>query len=180
MNPMNQEEIQKLVALGYDRPTAEAMALVAAGTEDQTKPVKVDAGQRIMGVLFGIFLMCFGLPFILLPLSLWMEVGGSFDFNDIMLIVFPLPFIMAGGFVMFMGINLMRLAIKGEATMSTGTHAMNRAPSYQQPSYTSREELLAQIHQGDTPTETASPSSSQTGKNRDKTPPETFWGVNED
>ena len=178
---MNQEEdIQKLVALGYDRTTAEAMAHLAAGAEEPTAPVKVEPGQRIMGVLFGIFLMCFSLPFILLPLTLWSEVSGSFDFNDMLLIVFPLPFIMAGGLVMLMGINLVRLAIKGEAMVAPEPYVMSGGPSHQQHSYTSREELLAQIHQGDAPTETAPVSSSEAGKNGDKAPSEPFWGVSED
>ena len=109
-----QAEIEKLVRLGYDRDKAAVMAAAVAVKEEMTQTITVAPSQRIGGVIMGIFLMCFGLPFVWLPTMIWTEVGNNGGL-DLMLICFPIPFIMAGGFVMFMGGNLALMALKGEA-----------------------------------------------------------------
>jgi hypothetical protein len=103
-----------LVRLGYDRDKAAVMAAAVAVKEEMTQTITVAPSQRIGGVIMGIFLMCFGLPFVWLPTMIWTEVGNNGGL-DLMLICFPIPFIMAGGFVMFMGGNLALMALKGEA-----------------------------------------------------------------
>ena len=113
-SPTLDAEVEKLVRLGYDRDTAVVMVAALVEKEETDRTIAVAPSQRVGGVLMGIFLMTFGLPFILLPASIWTEVGNSGGF-DLLLICFPLPFIMAGGFVMFMGGNLLLMALKGEA-----------------------------------------------------------------
>ena len=113
-SPTLDAEVEKLVRLGYDRDTAVVMVAALVEKEETDRTIAVAPSQRVGGVLMGIFLMTFGLPFILLPASIWTEVGNSGGF-DLLLICFPLPFIMAGGFVMFMGGHLLILALKGEA-----------------------------------------------------------------
>lgn len=109
-----QAEIEKLVRLGYDSETAAVMASALVEKEETDQTITIAPSQRLGGVLMGIFLMTFGLPFILLPTMIWTEVGNSGGL-DLLLICFPIPFIMAGGFVMFMGGNLLIMALKGEA-----------------------------------------------------------------
>ena len=108
-----QAEIEKLVRLGYDSETAAVMASALVEKEETDQTITIAPSQRLGGVLMGIFLMTFGLPFILLPTMIWTEVGNSGGL-DLLLICFPIPFIMAGGFVMFMGGNLLLMALKGE------------------------------------------------------------------
>ncbi len=112
-SPTLDAEVEKLVRLGYDRDKAVVMAAAVVDKEETAQTITVAPSQRIGGVLMGIFLMTFGLPFILLPATIWTEVGSNGGF-DLLLICFPLPFIMAGGFVMFMGGNLLIMALKGE------------------------------------------------------------------
>jgi len=109
-----QAEIEKLVRLGYDRDTAAVMVAALAEQEEMGQTITVAPSQRIGGVFMGIFLICFGVPFVWLPTMIWTEVGSNGGF-DLLLICFPIPFIMAGGFVMFMGGNLLLMALKGEA-----------------------------------------------------------------
>ena len=113
-SPTLDAEVEKLVRLGYDRETAVVMVAALVEKEETDRTIAVAPSQRVGGVFMGIFLMTFGLPFILFPASIWTEVGNSGGF-DLLLICFPLPFIMAGGFVMFMGGHLLVLALKGEA-----------------------------------------------------------------
>ena len=113
-SPTLDAEVEKLVRLGYDRETAVVMVAALVEKEETDRTIAVAPSQRVGGVFMGIFLMTFGLPFILLPASIWTEVGSSGGL-DLLLICFPIPFIMAGGFVMFMGGNLLLMALKGEA-----------------------------------------------------------------
>ena len=113
-SPTLDAEVEKLVRLGYDRDTAAVMVAALVEKEETGQTIDIAPSQRLGGVLMGIFLMTFGLPFILLPTMIWSEVGSSGGL-DLLLICFPLPFIMAGGFVMFMGGNLLIMALKGEA-----------------------------------------------------------------
>lgn len=109
-----QAEIEKLVRLGYDSETAAVMASALVEKEETDQTITIAPSQRLGGVFMGIFLICFGVPFVLLPTMIWTEVGSSGGL-DLLLICFPIPFIMAGGFVMFMGGNLLIMALKGEA-----------------------------------------------------------------
>ena len=113
-SPTLDAEVEKLVRLGYDRETAVVMVAALVEKEETDQTIAVAPSQRLGGVLMGVFLMTFGLPFIILPATIWTEVGNSGGL-DLLLICFPLPFIMAGGFVMFMGGNLLLMALKGEA-----------------------------------------------------------------
>ena len=113
-SPTLDAEVEKLVRLGYDRETAVVMVAALVEKKETDRTIAVAPSQRVGGVFMGIFLMTFGLPFILLPASIWTEVGSNGGF-DLLLICFPIPFIMAGGFVMFMGGNLLLMALKGEA-----------------------------------------------------------------
>ena len=113
-SPTLDAEVEKLVRLGYDRETAVVMVAALVEKEETEQTIAVAPSQRLGGVLMGVFLMTFGLPFIILPATIWTEVGNSGGL-DLLLICFPLPFIMAGGFVMFMGGNLLLMALKGEA-----------------------------------------------------------------
>lgn len=107
-------EVEKLVQLGYDRETAVVMASALIEKENTGQTIDISASQRFGGAFLGLFLMSFGLPFIIFPTMIWTEVGNSGGL-DLLLICFPIPFIMAGGFVMFMGGNLLIMALKGEA-----------------------------------------------------------------
>ena len=113
-SPTLDAEVEKLVRLGYDRETAVVMVAALVEKEETEQTIAVAPSQRLGGVLMGVFLMTFGLPFIILPATIWTEVGSSGGL-DLLLICFPLPFILAGGFVMFMGGNLLLMALKGEA-----------------------------------------------------------------
>ena len=80
-SPTLDAEVEKLVRLGYDRDKAVVMAAAVVDKEETAQTITVAPSQRIGGVLMGIFLMTFGLPFILLPATIWTEVGsnGGFD-----------------------------------------------------------------------------------------------------
>ena len=113
-SPTLDAEVEKLVRLGYDRETAVIMASALIEKEETDQTITITPSQRLGGVFMGIFLMTFGLPFIILPTTIWTEVGDSGGL-DLLLICFPIPFILAGGFVMFMGGHLLIMALKGEA-----------------------------------------------------------------
>jgi len=109
-----QSEIEKLVRLGYDREQAETMALALIEEQEAAETSSMSTGERAGGLFFGAFLICFGLPFVLIPFTIWSEVGEA-GALDLLLICFPIPFIMAGGFVIFMGLNVLKMALTGEA-----------------------------------------------------------------
>ena len=125
-----QSEIEKLVRLGYDRDQAEAMASALIEEQEAAETSTMSAGERAGGLFVGAFLICFGLPFVLLPLSLWAEVGNAGAF-DLLLICFPIPFIMAGGFVIFMGINVLKMTLTGEAALEGNWTVAGRSMSTQ-------------------------------------------------
>ena len=125
-----QSEIEKLVRLGYDRDQAETMALALIEEQEAAETGTMSAGERVGGLFMGAFLICFGLPFVLLPLSLWAEVGNAGAF-DLLLICFPIPFIMAGGFVIFMGINVLKMTLTGEAALEGNWTVAGRSMSTQ-------------------------------------------------
>ena len=109
-----QSEIEKLVRLGYDREKAETMALALIEEQETSETRSMSAGERAGGLFGGMFLVFFGLPFLLAPpLMLWAEVGEGGAF-DLLLICFPIPFIMAGGLVIFMGLSVLKTALTGE------------------------------------------------------------------
>ena len=74
-SPTLDAEVEKLVRLGYDRNTAVVMVAALVEKEETDRTIAVAPSQRVGGVLMGIFLMTFGLPFLLRPGSIWTEVG---------------------------------------------------------------------------------------------------------
>ncbi len=113
------EYVEYLVSIGHDRATAQTMANAYAGP-------KADGGQeasatasnkrtmtrqeRTGSAVAGLFLMCFGAPFVVLPGMMWFDINGSFD---PVVLCFTSPFIFAGGLVIAMGGNLLLSSIRG-------------------------------------------------------------------
>lgn len=68
---------------------------------------------RITGTLFGFFLLAFGMPFTFVPVLIFGD--GSIDllsFGGLFMVLFTLPFVVAGLFVQFIGFSLIRLGIR--------------------------------------------------------------------
>jgi hypothetical protein len=68
---------------------------------------------RITGALFGFFLLAFGMPFTFVPVLIFGD--GSIDllsFGGLFMVLFTLPFVVAGLFVQFIGFSLIRLGIR--------------------------------------------------------------------
>ena len=102
------EYVEYLVSIGHDRATAQTMASAYAGRETNHDDAPATASdeqtmtrqERIGGVVFGLFLMLFGTPFVLLPpWMMWFADGTDSGFH-LFLICFPIPFIFAGGLVL--------------------------------------------------------------------------------
>ena len=62
---------------------------------------------RIGEIFTGAFLFFFGLPFTLVPLMLfsWGEIDPDYPFESLFMIIFSIPFLMAGLFVQFFGLK---------------------------------------------------------------------------
>tara|TARA_Y100000768_G_C23799102_1_gene596266 strand:+ start:162 stop:599 length:438 start_codon:yes stop_codon:yes gene_type:complete len=101
------------------------------------------AGQRIGAGFFGIFLMCFGMPFTLTPLLILPEALGVGDvFMSIFMICFCIPFLLAGLAVQYFGFTSLRVAlfpnsIKAQKTLTNWSsdaadkpHSVNDAVNY--------------------------------------------------
>lgn len=93
---------------------------------DSTEP-EYSSEQRLGAVLMGIFLMCFGMPFTLVPM---MIVPGSFGagsvFVPMFLICFSIPFVLAGLAVQYAGLNALRFGLfpnseKAREALKNGT-----------------------------------------------------------
>ena len=70
------------------------------------------AGQRFGAGFFGVFLMCFGMPFTLTPLLILPEALGVGDvFLSIFMICFCIPFLLAGLAVQYFGFTSLRVAL---------------------------------------------------------------------
>ena len=66
-------------------------------------------------MFFGLFLFFFGLPFSLVPFMMLSDgvIDPSYPFESLFMIAFSLPFLMAGLFVQFMGLSMIRAGISG-------------------------------------------------------------------
>tara|TARA_B100000902_G_C27199153_1_gene858112 strand:+ start:716 stop:1153 length:438 start_codon:yes stop_codon:yes gene_type:complete len=70
------------------------------------------AGQRFGAGFFGVFLMCFGMPFTLTPLLILPEALSIGDvFMSIFMICFCIPFLLAGLAVQYFGFTSLRVAL---------------------------------------------------------------------
>ena len=72
---------------------------------------------RIGSMFSGLFLFFFGLPFTLVPLMMlsWGEIDPDYPFESLFMIVFTIPFLMAGLFVQFFGLSIIRGGLRGTA-----------------------------------------------------------------
>ena len=74
--------------------------------------LEFSAGQRFGAGFFGIFMICFGMPFTLTPLLILPEVLGIVDvFMAIFMICFCIPFLLAGLGVQNFGFTSLRAAL---------------------------------------------------------------------
>ena len=64
--------------------------------------------NRIGSMFFGLFLFFFGLPFTLVPLMMlsWGEIDPDYPFESLLMIIFSIPFLMAGLFVQLLGLKV--------------------------------------------------------------------------
>ena len=70
---------------------------------------------RIGAMFFGLFLFFFGLPFTLVPLMMlsWGEIDPDYPFESLFMIVFTIPFLMAGLLVQFLALSMISGGIRG-------------------------------------------------------------------
>ena len=73
--------------------------------------------NRIGSMFFGLFLFFFGLPFTLVPLMMlsWGEIDPDYPFESLFMIIFSIPFLMAGLFVQFLGLRVISGGLRGTA-----------------------------------------------------------------
>ena len=71
--------------------------------------------NRIGSMFFGLFLFFFGLPFTLVPLMMfsWGEIDPYYPFESLLMIIFSIPFLMAGLLVQFFGLSMIRGGLRG-------------------------------------------------------------------
>ena len=64
--------------------------------------------NRIGSMFFGLFLFFFGLPFTLVPLMMfsWGEIDPDYPFESLLMIIFSIPFLMAGLFIQLFGLKV--------------------------------------------------------------------------
>ena len=72
---------------------------------------------RIGSMFFGLFLFFFGLPFTLTPFMILSDgvIDPDYPFESLFMIVFTIPFLMAGLFVQFFGLSMIRGGLRGTA-----------------------------------------------------------------
>ena len=72
---------------------------------------------RIGSMFFGLFLFFFGLPFTLVPLTMlsWGEIDPDYPIESLFMIIFSIPFLMAGLFVQFFGLRVISGGLRGTA-----------------------------------------------------------------
>ena len=74
--------------------------------------VEFPAGQRLGAGIFGIFLVCFGMPFTLVPFFMLPEILAMGELLiSLFLICFTIPFLLAGLLVQYTGVSSIRLAL---------------------------------------------------------------------
>ncbi len=72
---------------------------------------------RIVSMFFGLFLFFFGLPFTLTPFMILSDgaIDPSYPFESLFMIVFTIPFLMAGLLVQFFGLKMISGGLRGTA-----------------------------------------------------------------
>ena len=107
------EKVETLVSIGYRRGKAQRMADAYYERPATASDVTMTRKERIGGVVFGLFLMSFGTPFVLIPpWFTWLEMDAGGGFGPF-LFCFSIPFIFAGGFVIWIGGHLLVGSIRG-------------------------------------------------------------------
>ena len=73
--------------------------------------------NRIGSMFFGVFLFFFGLPFTLVPLMMlsWGEIDPDYPFESLGMIIFSIPFLMAGLAVNFLGLSIVWGGLVGDS-----------------------------------------------------------------
>ena len=71
--------------------------------------------NRIGSMFFGVFLFFFGLPFTLVPLMMlsWGEIDPDYPVESLFMIIFSIPFLMAGLAVNFLGLSMISGGLRG-------------------------------------------------------------------
>ena len=71
--------------------------------------------NRIGSMFFGLFLFFFGLPFTLVPLMMlsWGEIDPDYPIESLFMIIFSIPFLMAGLLVQFLALSMISGGIRG-------------------------------------------------------------------
>ena len=72
---------------------------------------------RMGSMFFGLFLFFFGLPFTLTPFMIlsFGAIDPDYPFESLFMIVFTIPFLMAGLLVQFFGLSMIRGGLRGTA-----------------------------------------------------------------
>ena len=73
--------------------------------------------NRIGSMFFGLLLFFFGLPFTLVPLMMlsWGEIDPDYPFESLGMIIFSIPFLMAGLAVNFFGLSIVWGGLVGDS-----------------------------------------------------------------
>ena len=73
--------------------------------------------NRIGSMFFGLFLFFFGLPFTLVPLMMlsWGVIDPDYPFESLFMIIFSIPFLMAGLLVQFLSLSMISGGLRGTA-----------------------------------------------------------------
>ena len=71
--------------------------------------------NRIGSMFFGLLLFFFGLPFTLVPLMMlsWGEIDPDYPLKSLGMIIFSIPFLMAGLLVQFLALSMISGGIRG-------------------------------------------------------------------
>jgi len=71
--------------------------------------------NRIGSMFFGLLLFFFGLPFTLVPLMMlsWGEIDPDYPVESLFMIIFSIPFLMAGLAVNFLGLSMISGGLRG-------------------------------------------------------------------
>ena len=91
------------------------------GHEEEFKDKKGITGPkqngRIINYILGAFLFFFGLPFTLVPFMMLSDgvIDPDYPFESLFMIIFSIPFLMAGLFVQFFGLKIISGGIRGTA-----------------------------------------------------------------
>ena len=79
--------------------------------------MKEETMGRIVQMFFGLFLFFFGLPFTLVPFMMLSDgvIDPDYPFESLFLIIFTIPFLMAGLAVNFFGLKMISVGLRGTA-----------------------------------------------------------------